>query len=334
MIELTVIKILLIVLILTAASCSKDTISKDISLYNGFYSAVNYNDGYAFLCNIQEYYNKPSLVSMDNNGNIRSIYLINSYRENITSYPFYKLLNNQGRLVLVYKKKLNHVVIEDIVTKSNIEITNLKNRSYGSLIQLQNQSIYIKSGYNYGSSKFKGYTYSCYSFDKNLNLISEELIDIGIYQPQGLAYIKKNLFYYKGNNILYQMNVDKKKEIPLYKFPNEIVESKTYNNKYYVLLESSLFIFNSRGEVKKGFKFNSDDNLYKAVSFNICKDSIVVTLDNSKNEKIKVFSNNGNQINEIKTGSTAFIGEKFINMSKTGSSLLYTKDSYLHLKEF
>lgn len=334
MVKLDVIKIYVLILIVIISSCSKDTITKEISFFNGIYSPVNYNDGYAFLCNLQEYYNKPSLVNIDKYGNVKSLYLIDAYKENITLYPYFKLFNNQGRLVLIYKKMVGQIIIKDIITKNNISLINLKNNSYGTLIQIDDQSAYIKSGYNYGSTNFKGYKYSCYRFDKNLNKTLEKVMDLGAYQPKGLAFIDNNIFYYKGNNILYLMNIDKKEEISLYKFPNEIVETKTYSSKYYVLLESSLFIFNNKGEVLKGFRFNSEDGLYKATTFNINKKSIVVTLDNNKNQKVKLFSNNGNQIKELKISKPGIVGDTYINIGINENLLLYTKDRYLHLKEF
>lgn len=334
MLEYYVPRFIPLLLVILLFSCHKETICKDVTLSNGLYSPVVFRSGIAYLFNVEEHFKQPAIAILNGLENVESVYLIDAYRESLTKDPYYYLHNNQGNLLLIYKKDIGHVVIEDIVTRNNIERYDYINGSYASVFKIDSKSIVVKSGNAYDIKNFDGYNYSFYSLSDNLEVINQFELNLGQFKPYGIAYLGDNIFYYQGNNILYLRNTQKKNEIPLYKFDSEIVDSTTFDNRYYILLDDSLFIFNDEGAVLRGLSFSQDKSDYIADSIWINKDFISITFKNSNNYKLKVLSKSGNQVDEIKIGSWGTQGDKYAIKVKGQNYILYSKERYLHIKEF
>lgn len=314
--------------ILLILSCDRTAVIDRVSFSSNIYSPVIIGQDYLFLSNVVENNSGPCVINLSKKGEVNWIYAIDSYDENIPDYPYYRLINNQGRGVLLYKFKTNRVHIYDLITRNNIDFKEIINNSYISIFQTEDSSILIKSGYAAMSEKFKGYTVSLYYLDNNLDIEYKGRIELSSY-PLELSYFGDYLFYYD-DFILFRFDIRRRALEPHFKFDNEITNLKVYKGNIYLLTTNELFVFNKEGELSKSFTFNTKDQ--DVVATEIIFDgnrNIIKLTDKDRVELLTINSFSNSYINTKVHNS--YLLDNFII---EGDKITYIKDSHLHMRRF
>ncbi|OQY40361.1 MAG: hypothetical protein B6229_02045, partial [Spirochaetaceae bacterium 4572_7] len=189
-------------------------------------------------------------------------------------------------------------------------------------------SSYIRSNNNYNSATHKGYIYSYYSLDKNLNILSSGTISLGEFYPQGIIMLDDKIFYYIDDVKMLYRSIDSKKENPIFQFPKDIIEVKKSCNKIVVLLEDSLYIVSNNGVVEKSLNLIGDRHGFIAKSLVSSGENILqVYLEGPETQIVRTFTLTGVPINEY------IVDRRVVGDAITvdNSEIIYSDGEYIYL---
>lgn len=326
-------KLSVIVLFLSILSCKEERIIDSVELYSGINNTVfTSKNQIAFLANIPKYNYMMATIFLSKYGSLEKIYPIDRSANVDVSLDYITLSCSNNYIYLIYSEGHNRVVIERFFNNISTIIQELKSRRtvYGSIIQIGDSptSSYIRSNNNYNSATHKGYIYSYYSLDKNLNILSSGTISLGEFYPQGIIMLDDKIFYYIDDVKMLYRSIDSKKENPIFQFPKDIIEVKKSCNKIVVLLEDSLYIVSNNGVVEKSLNLIGDRHGFIAKSLVSSGENILqVYLEGPETQIVRTFTLTGVPINEY------IVDRRVVGDAITvdNSEIIYSDGEYIYL---